>query len=630
MASKSRRIKSPPASSRSPASKKPVRNVTPDKVDLRDRAYLPSVAIVPPLEFLAKTKLPVLSQGNSNACTGFSLAIVVNHLLQQSGRKTEAAVSPWMIYSMARRYDEYPGADDVGSSLRGALKGWYKHGVCAMRLWSQIDMPKATNIPGEDYWLDAVNRPMGAYYRVDTRSVTDMHVALNETGILYASATCHDGWLEDGKTKSRKGWAIPFRKAKPGDGGHAFAIVGYDARGFLVHNSWGEDWGDGGYATLTYEDWTEHAMDCWVVQVGVVTDEHRRVAASATPASGKKKAALSGDKVLARHQLAPYIIDMENNGCLSGSGEFRTGEDDVRALVTDYLDAARKDWGIKAGQPLDLCIYAHGGLVGEGDAADTCGKWWPALYAAKRFPIFLMWESDLWSTMKGRLADVVKGIPRTTGGVFDIDDKIKRWWDKRLESALAPPGSMLWGEMKQNAQAISGEATSGARLLFKHLAGSEVANEHPIRLHLVGHSAGSIVHSYLVDRFAAHEWEFESVSFMAPAVRVETFDERVRPWLESGRVKRFREFHLTDSAEQQDPTCKPILGYGRSLLYLVSQSFEGGREVPILGMDKYFPADLGRMRSVKVFKAPGGETSSTTHGGFDDDLATMATVIAGM
>ena len=133
-----------------------------------------------------------------------------------------------------------------------------------------------------------------------------------------------------------------------------------------------------------------------------------------------------------------------------------------------------------------------------------------------------------------------------------------------------------------------------------------------------------------LDRLAAQEWDFESVTFMAPAVRVDTFDERIRPWLESRRVKRLREFHLTDAAEKQDPTMEPLLGYTRSLLYLVSRSFEGGREVPILGMEKHFPADLTRMRSVKVFTAPGEKTASTSHGGFDDDRATMNQVIAGM
>lgn len=36
-------------------------------------------------------------------------------------------------------------------------------------------------------------------------------------------------------------------------GGHAVTIVGYDDRGFLIKNSWGESWGDGGYATILYD-----------------------------------------------------------------------------------------------------------------------------------------------------------------------------------------------------------------------------------------------------------------------------------------------------------------------------------------------------------------------------------------
>lgn len=101
-----------------------------------------------------------------------------------------AGVSPYMLYSMARRYDEFPGSEeDAGSSLRSALKGWYKHGACRAELWQALDMPAAAKDAATDWWIDAVKRPMGAYYRVDTRSVTDMHVVLNEVRILYAHQT---------------------------------------------------------------------------------------------------------------------------------------------------------------------------------------------------------------------------------------------------------------------------------------------------------------------------------------------------------------------------------------------------------------------------------------------------------
>jgi hypothetical protein len=53
-----------------------------------------------------------------------------------------------------------------------------------------------------------------------------------------------DGGLEVGADPDPKGELY---------GGHAVTIVGYDDRGFLIKNSWGEAWGEGGYATLLYD-----------------------------------------------------------------------------------------------------------------------------------------------------------------------------------------------------------------------------------------------------------------------------------------------------------------------------------------------------------------------------------------
>ena len=97
---------------------------------------------------------------------------------------------------------------------------------------------------------------------------------------------------------------------------------------------------------------------------------------------------------------------MENNGRLSNTGQFRTQVGDIDALVNVHIDEARKQWGLKDNAPTDIAIYAHGGLTSEEDAAKTAASWIPALYEAKIFPIFLMWETDLWSTLKNRLSDI--------------------------------------------------------------------------------------------------------------------------------------------------------------------------------------------------------------------------------
>lgn len=614
---------------------KRTKNVVPDAPDLRDRIYAPPVMVVPKERLDPNYDPPVLNQHDTNACTGFGLATVL-HYLQASAKRParDCAVSPFMLYSMARRYDEFPGdpTADTGSSLRGAMKGWFKYGACAASLWKSLDVPPPAQRPELDWRRDALRRPLGAYYRIDTAAISDIQVALNEVGAVYASAACHSGWeqLPDKNHNAEEMWVIPPQKATAADGGHAFAIIGYNQEGFIIQNSWDATWGSHGRAILTYGDWLDNAMDCWVAQLGVPSVIDVRLAESASLRYEDDKVHLARDIRLRNREIDAFIVDMENNGHLSNTGDFRTCEADLTSLVTNHLDEARKKWGLAADDPVDIAIYAHGGLTSEKDAANTAAQWIPALYEAHIFPIFFMWETDLISTLKNRLEDLLAGEPRAAGA---FPDSVKRWWNQRVEKLLAVPGHLVWDEMKQNADAISSHPDSGALLLYKACKNAPLLRDPSrVRLHLIGHSAGAILHSHIVERLP---WEFESVSFMAPAVTCSLFQETVLKGLRGGKVKSYNQFHLSDDIEQKDPTCELLLSYNRSLLYLVSHSFEKGTSTPItgtpiLGMERYFRdavtgADL---KNVQVFTAPGPDSKSTTHGGFDDDPVTRAKVIS--
>ena len=109
----------------------------PDRIDLRDWPYQPTLA--PLLDELDnRHRVPeVIDQGMEGACTGFALSGVINYLLAERGLKRRA--SPRMLYEMARCYDEWPGENYDGSSARGAMKGWARHGVCERRLWPDFN-----------------------------------------------------------------------------------------------------------------------------------------------------------------------------------------------------------------------------------------------------------------------------------------------------------------------------------------------------------------------------------------------------------------------------------------------------------------------------------------------------------
>jgi hypothetical protein len=613
---------------------KVVRNVRPDAVDFRDLPFRPNIALPPAPQLFPKRgmQLPVKDQGDSSACTGFGLSLVVEYLLR-SARREAPEISAFMLYSMARRYDEFPGSKDQGSSLRGALKGWHKHGACVQALWRTLGMPPVPKSAATDWWLDAVRRPMGAYYRIDARVISDIHSALNEVGIVYASVACHAGWDEGYKQRQPAKrpvsfrdsiFAIPNRHAKADDGGHAFAIVGYNDDGFLLQNSWGQDWGTRGYAILTYEDWLANAMDCWIAQLGVVTSEHLAIARANTLRTNARgtKVSLATGAVLRDREISPFVINMGNNGRLSNSGLFRTSEDDVRAIVDVHLAEARRRWGL-VGKPVDVCVYAHGGLVDEKAAAANAAKWIPLLYRNRIFPVYLMWETGFLKTVIDRINDAITGVPRAVGVREGFWSAAEKWWNERLERLLAEPGSQLWGEMKQNAAAISSTADTGAGILYQHFVRSQAQKER-LRIHLVGHSAGAIVHSHIVDYVCRQGLKLDSLSFLAPAVRVDTFDRLVAPRLADQSVKRYLQFHLTEKAEEDDPSCGP---YRRSLLHLVSASFEGGQLTPILGMEEFYRSYSGKLKNATAIAAPGQKSASTTHGGFDDDELTQQRVV---
>ena len=256
----------------------------PDTIDFRDQMYIPTLVEVPasiPLERYQETGVPILDQGQEGACTGFGLAAVANYLIRKRDQtKTAPLVSPRMLYEMAKRYDEWPGEGYSGSSARGAMKGWHKHGVCTEDIWKYIFNKPDTTLTNERA-AEAARRPLGAYFRVNHKDLVSMHCAIAEVGILYATAHVHEGW---NPSKVKGTGIIPYTPQSKRIGGHAFAIVAYDERGFWIQNSWNQGWGKGGFALISYDDWLANGTDVWVARLGVpvALAEKKQAASSQT------------------------------------------------------------------------------------------------------------------------------------------------------------------------------------------------------------------------------------------------------------------------------------------------------------------------------------------------------------
>ena len=266
------------------------------------------------------------------------------------------------------------------------MKAWHKHGACKLRLWRRIDTTIKRD--GTAWIADAFRTPLGAYYRVDHTSIPDLHAALNETGVVFVTAQVHTGWDD----VSEDGFVRFDENSKP-EGGHAFLLVGYDENGFWIQNSWGKDWANRGFARMTYGDWQTNGMDAWIGQVGVHISHYaedlkfglnfKRVGGKAETMAGDQSLLLSSNDNLSAQQINPYIIDLENNGTLSDGGQFATEPEDLHDLLSFYLPKAIRQWRLADNQPIDIAIYAHGGLVPKESAAKTARIWVPALFARK-------------------------------------------------------------------------------------------------------------------------------------------------------------------------------------------------------------------------------------------------------
>ncbi|HEV2665969.1 MAG TPA: hypothetical protein VG324_13710, partial [Blastocatellia bacterium] len=346
------------------------------------------------------------------------------------------------------------------------------------------------------------------------------------------------------------------------------------------------------------------------------------------------QAMLSSNGVVRAQQINPYIVNLENNGRLSDHGKFRTSEDDLQNLARHYLPNALDDWGLKEDDTVDIALYAHGGLVSEDSAAETAAQWIPALYANKIFPVFFMWETGLLQTIGDILSEALSSIRSAVGGVRD---SILDFIDDRLEGLLAPASTPIWEEIKENALQAAVNPNGGMRLLAKELDALPPALVRSMRFHLIGHSAGAVFHAHLLPELLQASLTVQGIYLMAPACRVDLFQQNVLPAYEAGKVPAYTQFHLRDKVEQDD-NCANL--YNRSLLYLVSNACERKPRTPILGMEKFThlinpanpPSDKVKVWDFILAPTAADAASTvrcgaTSHTAFDNDPDTVRAIL---
>jgi hypothetical protein len=615
-------------------------NAMPDPFDSRDLVYRSRLDVLPRI-IDGRTGRHVYQQ-SGQSCTGHAVAAVINHVLK--ARAARARVSPYMLYRLARRYDEFPGDADAGSSLRGAFKGWFNHGAALEGAWPALDVQPEPDVDDPANLASWRDRPLGAFYRVNAFRLDDVQSAITELSAIAVSGVIHEGWKTP--VPRRKGSEVVHVVTRPVNakvvGGHAYCLVGYNEIGFLVQNSWGTSWGNGGFATLPYEDWLDSAYDAWVARPGVPqTPFYSGRSRTAVGTGGELVTGAAPDL----RRLAYHVVNTGNDGALSSAGKFVSTPAQVDRVV-EHMGAWHEFMRTEGtATKRHVVLWAHGGGVAEQSGLQIAQRhlnWW---LNQGVYPITMVWETGPFETLRSALDDAVRGVLPAGGVGFDLMEQL----DRLVEGICRRRLRWGWREMKENAEraseAMPGSAVvPGARVLVDQLA-AYVARHGAsnVRIHLAGHSAGSVYQAAMLGALADAGLKVDTLTWLAPAITVQRFRERVLPRLGAGGiVRRFSCFNLSDALELDD-AIEPV--YHKSAVYLVARGVEDGldgtvSEVPVLGLTKYWSvAGPAGQTLLEEVEARGGQlivarsaaptdarTDAMTHAAFDEDSPTMTSV----
>lgn len=625
-------------------------DVRPDRLDLRDRKYRPRLVNLPPCfpsESIVKDLLVhyqrdcglILDQGSEGACTGFGLAAVINYLnwrdefllIDSQGNQSLVTnkektcvlrVSERMLYNNARIYDEWDGEEYEGSSCRGAMKGWHRHGVCKEGLWPyRNDQGNVAFIAPKVGWAtSARDTPLGSYYRISQHSVVDMQSAICEVGAIYCSAQIHQGWkipvrgVED--EQDAYSYLPSISRGNTGQeiGCHAFAIVGFTQNGFIVQNSWGKDWGYCGFALLEYDDWVRRGLDAWVAVRGAPTNTRRSPhtvvhqslqeigAQSDDPEALQLESIKTGysfdnDSVQPWDEETAYqhAVVIGNNGrAIQKIISVETPEDCIELVAHDRIAKWIQETGHNK-----VAIYAHGGLDCEKASIRRIQIMAPYFYQNGVYPIFITWKSGLIETIVNIIDErwnKSQGDGRAGYVIEDAGQYLSERVDRSLEVfARKFGGKSIWSEMKENAMLASSRrlpssmgAGPGSRGALVNLA-TQLLRHDNVELHLIGHSAGSIILGYWLEVLTKLRFNINTLSLYAPACSVRFANRYFVNAVKSGILDKSAMYFdiLSDEREKADS----VGPYRKSMLYLVSRALEDMHKEPLLGLEATWSRD---------------------------------------
>lgn len=267
-----------PAKRRKPARKrqpKRILNVRPSPKTEEDWTFetaeeadmVAAAPAIPASKDLRASWWRIADQGSTGSCVGWACAdSVLRWQFVTAGRIPETSpLSPRFVWMASKETDPFitrPTGfiETEGTSLKAALDIARKFGVVRD---SVLPFGSGRLYPGQasTFYAIASQLKIFAYFNLGS-SQTSWRIWLATTGPILTRLNVDDAWYDATENSGALDEYLPDTAR----GGHAVALVGYQPGRFIVRNSWGTDWGDGGFAYAS----SAYAQEAFTEAYGVV------------------------------------------------------------------------------------------------------------------------------------------------------------------------------------------------------------------------------------------------------------------------------------------------------------------------------------------------------------------------
>jgi len=208
---------------------------------------------------------PVENQGETNSCTANAIVGAMEYHQRKAGRSV-TDLSRLFVYYNARKLTNTQHIDG-GSLIHFVMASVLAYGACEERIWPFNPAMKLAE-PSPAAYKNGMNYEAIQYARTDL-GVPAMAAVAAGLPVVFGTFIPQPYYYEAAQSGIMP---VDARKTQRPGGGHAMLIVGYDmpAKVWIVRNSWGPGFGDGGYFRLPFETMVSYSEPSHFWTIGAI------------------------------------------------------------------------------------------------------------------------------------------------------------------------------------------------------------------------------------------------------------------------------------------------------------------------------------------------------------------------